>query len=547
MSIVTSTILSNEEKIDPSYTLLSIEVRKEVNRIPSAHIRVKDGDPTTGTFPLSESPFFEPGKKIEIKLRHEEGGSDATVFKGIVVGQGIEVTGSNIVLTIDLKDAAIKMTQVRKTTVYREKSDDAIIATLVQEANLSEGTLAATTPVHAEIIQYYCTDWDFMLSRADANALLVVVDDGEVALTKMEAATSSVMQFEFGIDEIYDFEMQADAQNQYTAVAASAWDLKNQESLKPLEAEAVTLSQGDLKGEALAEKIGFEDLLLSHPVPLEAEELQAWADARMARSRLSLIRGRIAVPGLSEIKLLDGIDLLGLGTRFNGRATVTGIFHRVDAQGWQTDFQFGLSAKGFSQKEGIPDQAAAGLLPPVSGLQIGVVDVFEEDLKGEFRLKVKLAGLDVEQGSVWARLASPDAGLERGFFFRPEVDDEVIVGFFNDDPRQAVVLGAMYGSKNKPPADFSALDDKNINKGIVTQKGSTIGFVDDEKSQVFIQTPGENKLLLDDDGEAIVLSDQHGNTITMDAAGIEIKSAKDIKLTAASGNVDITGKEVNIN
>ncbi|NOY83786.1 MAG: Rhs element Vgr protein, partial [Nitrospirae bacterium] len=123
MSIVTSTVLSEGTEIDPSYALLSIEVRKEVNRIPSAQIRVQDGDPTTGTFPLSESPFFEPGKEIEIKLRYEEEGSDATVFKGLVVGQGIEVTGANIVLTIDLKDAAIKMTQVRKTTVYREKTD----------------------------------------------------------------------------------------------------------------------------------------------------------------------------------------------------------------------------------------------------------------------------------------------------------------------------------------------------------------------------------------------------------------------------------------
>ena len=38
-----------------------------------------------------------------------------------------------------------------------------------------------------------------------------------------------------------------------------------------------------------------------------------------------------------------------------------------------------------------------------------------------------------EQG-VWARVATLDAGNDRGTFFRPEVDDEVVLGFFHDDP-----------------------------------------------------------------------------------------------------------------
>lgn len=545
MSLVTPTILSDGKEMDPSFQLISIDINKEVNRIPFAQIKVLDGDATTGTFPVSEAPFFEPGKEIEVKLRYEDGGSDVTVFKGVVLGHGIEVGGSDMFLTVEMKDAAVKLTQGRKSQIYREKSDDQIIGTLIQDAGLTKGAIETTKPAHPEIVQYYATDWDFMLARADVNALLVVVDDGEIALKKMETPGDAAHQFEFGIDEIYDLEIQTEAENQYTSVAASAWDLKNQEALKPLKAKALKLSQGDLDGEKLAKAVGFEDYVLSHPVPSVAEELQAWADARMARSRLSMTRGRIAVRGLAEIKPLNVIELLGVGKRFTGKALVTGIRHRVDDQGWQTDVQFGLSPAWFCRKEGIQDSRSAGLLPPISGLQIGVVDAFEEDPDGEFRLKVMLAGLDAAQGAVWARLASPDAGLERGFFFRPEVGDEVVVGFFNDDPRQAVVLGAMYGSKNKPPADFATLDDKNMNKGLVTQKGTTIGFVDDEKASVFIQTAGENKILLDDDGEAVIISDQHGNAITMDANGIEIKSAKDLTLDA-SGNVEIKGAKVDV-
>jgi uncharacterized protein involved in type VI secretion and phage assembly len=140
---------------------------------------------------------------------------------------------------------------------------------------------------------------------------------------------------------------------------------------------------------------------------------------------------------------------------------------------------------------------------------------------------------------------TPDAGAGRGFFFRPEPGDEVVVGFFNDDPRQAVILGALYGSKNAPPADLSPLTSENKHKAIVTKKGTTIGFVDDSKSSVFIRTPDSNTIVLDDDEKAIRISDQHGNTITMNGDGIAIKSAGSLTIEA-SGKVEIKGQKVDV-
>jgi uncharacterized protein involved in type VI secretion and phage assembly len=174
-----------------------------------------------------------------------------------------------------------------------------------------------------------------------------------------------------------------------------------------------------------------------------------------------------------------------------------------------------------------------------------VVGKFEADPDKEYRLKVILPGIDEKEGIVWARLATPDAGLERGYFFRPEPGDEVVVGFFNDDPRQAVVLGSLYSSKNKPPPDVAQLTDKNISKAIVTKTGTTIGFTDEDKSSVYIQTPETNTIVLDDNEQMIHIEDQHGNAITMSKDGIEIKSAKDLKIDA-SGNVEIKGSKVDV-
>jgi Rhs element Vgr protein len=542
MSVVTVTILSEGQKMDPAYELLSVDITKEVNRIPTAQVIVLDGDAAKQDFPISNTSFFEPGKQIEIKLRYEGEGQDVTVFKGVVVRHGIEAGALDSLLTVELKDATVKLTLGRKSAVYREQTDGDVIGKLISSNGLRKGQFPATQPKHPEIVQYYCTDWDFILSRAEVLGLLVIVDDGAISLCEIKLNGQPKYTFTYGLSEIYNFAMEADASHQYTQVQSLGWDIKNQNT-HTSKAKAFSLSQGNLKGDAIAKAIGFASCTQTSPVPLEPQELQAWADAVMARSRMSLIRGRVSVAGVGDLKPMDVVKIAGMGDRFNGSALVTGVRHRVDQHGWQTEAQLGLSAEAFSKQIDIVDAPAAGLLPAVTGLQIGIVDTFADDPAKEFRVKVRLPGIEGKESSVWARLAFPDAGKGRGYFFQPEPGDEVVVGFFNNDPRQAVVLGALYGSKNAPK-EFTLTKD-NFEKGLVTKKGSTIKFVDKEKASVFIETPKKNKILLDDDAEKVEVVDQHGNKITMSKDGIVIKSAKDVKIDA-SGNVEIKGQKVDV-
>ena len=81
--------------------------------------------------------------------------------------------------------------------------------------------------------------------------------------------------------------------------------------------------------------------------------------------------------------------------------------------------------------------------------------------------------------------------------------------------------------------------------GYVIKKGTKISFVDDEKASILIETAQSNKIFLDDDAEMIQIVDQHGNSVTLDSNGMEIKSAKDLKFEA-SGNVEIKGQKVDV-
>ena len=113
---------------------------------------------------------------------------------------------------------------------------------------------------------------------------------------------------------------------------------------------------------------------------------------------------------------------------------------------------------------------------------------------GENRILVRLPIIDNAAPGIWARVATLDAGENRGSFFLPELDDEVIVGFLNDDPRDAVVLGMLNSSAK--PAPITA-QDANHEKGFVTRSGMRVHFNDDTKT-ITIDTPAGNSIKLDE-------------------------------------------------
>jgi uncharacterized protein involved in type VI secretion and phage assembly len=233
------------------------------------------------------------------------------------------------------------------------------------------------------------------------------------------------------------------------------------------------------------------------------------------------------------------IHLSGFGDRFNGDVYVSGIHHQIANGNWVTNIQFGFSKEWFHETYNITSPPASGLLPAVRGLQIGVVTQLEEDPEGEERIKVRIPIVDSEAEGIWCRLSCLDAGNERGTFFRPEVDDEVIIGFVNDDPRDGVVLGMLHSSSKPSP---ESITQDNFKKGYISREQLKLEF-DDEKKIITVATPGGNSLVLDEDEGSITMKDQNGNKIILNDSGITIESAKEINLKAGT---DIKMEGINI-
>lgn len=521
----------NGELVPRSQQLLAANVSSMANKIASARLVYLDGAAAVGAFPLSDADMFVPGSEIEILAGSAD--ESETLFKGIVVKHSLKMrehTAPQLIL--ECKHAAATLSVGRKNAYFFDQTDSDVIAQKFEDAGISVDVEAGNV-THKQQIQYGATDWDYCLLRAEANGMVIVTYSNQVKVFTPSISANPVCTLQFG-STILEGDLEMDGRNQFSAVKAYTWDAANQDRVESDAVDSGINQPGNINSESLANTHGQESFDYFHPA-ITGDEAQKWADARRLYSQINRISGSVKTEGMTAVQVGDVVALDGMGARFNGNAIVTGVRHDFDlVKGWKTQLQFGgvgmlndtLQSNGANNVNLTP---AAGLLPAVAGLQVGVV-VSNEDPDGEFRVRVKMPMVNPADEGVWARIACMDAGDDRGFIFRPEVGDEVVVGFFADDPRAAVVLGMLHSSAKPTPEEPS--DDNHI-KLFKSRSGMKVSFDDDAVSMT-LETPEGNALILSDEDGGVTIKDQNGNQIVMSSDGIAVESAGEVTINASS-------------
>lgn len=532
------TINSNGTEIPSSYEILSITIEQEINRIAEAEIVIRDGDASEQTFDIVDTDIFKPGTEIEVKLGYED--HNDSVFKGIVIKQLIDINDSSGArLKVICKDKILKATINRKNAIFTEMKDSAIVEQIVGTYGLSN-EVTATSVEHKEMVQFDVSDWDFIISRAELNGMVVITDSGKLVMAKPVVSDTPELKIQFGYDLI-EFDGEIDATFQYSAVSGNAWDMSSQNLVQANASEPSVNQQGDLTGTQLASVLSAGTNTLNASVPLAQDAVQAWADAALLKARLSRFKGTLLFRGSAKAKVNSTIQLNGLSDRFDGNAYISGVTHRVHQGKWDTEVTIGMSQEWFSEKRHVTRSVASGLLPGVQGLQTGIVKKTYEDPDNQFRVQVEIPILGTEGKSVWARLASFYTGNSIGAYFMPEVNDEVVLGFMNDDPRFPVILGSLYSSSIPSP---QTPDEKNTIKTILTQSKLQLKF-DDENKIISLITPAGNTVVISDKDKSITITDQNSNKIQMNNDGISLESQSDLTIKA-SQSVKIQGASISI-
>lgn len=517
------TIKVNGEAVSTLLAVRSIMVYNEANRIPAASICIGDGDPALGDWPVSNEDLFVPGNEIEILGGYH--GIDEPIFKGIVTRHSLRARQGRRELNVECRDKSVLMTITRNSNLFEAVKDSDVASDLLGQYGIA-GTIEDTTVTHAQMVQYDVTDWDFLISRLESAGFVTIAKEGKIDVQKPVLESTALATLRFG-SNIIEFDAEIDGCKQFQTVKAQSWDPSGQSLLEVESNDPGWTTPGNLDAGGLGSTSGSTEYKLRQPGRLTEEEIQLWADTRLLRSRMAFVCGRARVQGFS--KALPGITvaLEGLGDRFNGMAWVSGVRHEFSRGTWVCDLQLGFAPALHVEKFTAPSPRAAAMLPPVSGLHTGVVTALEGDPDSEGRIRIKIPSVSMDGEGFWARVATLDAGNNRGSVFLPEIDDEVLVGFINDDPRQPVVLGGLFSSAKASPLTAS---DDNHQKGFTTRSGMHVLF-DDDKKTISLDTP-KNKILLDEKNKKIQITDQNGNSIQLSSSGITLNSAKDVIIKA---------------
>jgi uncharacterized protein involved in type VI secretion and phage assembly len=189
----------------------------------------------------------------------------------------------------------------------------------------------------------------------------------------------------------------------------------------------------------------------------------------------------------------------------------------------------------------LPEAEAESRQGKIYGVVVGVV-TNNQDPEKMGRVKVRFPWLNDTDESNWARIATMMAGKDRGTWFLPEVDDEVLVAFGHGDVRCPYVVGALWNGVDTPPRDNG--DGKNSERVIKSRLGHELTFGDEDgKGKVEIKTKAGHQLLLDDTSgsEKISIVDKSGNNkIELDTAANSIAVTGQTKISLKAQTIEIT-------
>ena len=186
----------------------------------------------------------------------------------------------------------------------------------------------------------------------------------------------------------------------------------------------------------------------------------------------------------------------------------------------------------------------------LGGRWYGVYPALVSDVKdpdGQGRVKVTLPwSPDTGDGQyeAWARVATLMGGNNRGTWFVPDVNDEVLVLFEGGDPRRPYVIGGLWNGSDSPPESMDGAGN-NYKKVIRSRNGVRVTLDDqDGQEKLILETPGGQKITMKDGPGAVQIEDSNGNSVKLETSGITVTASA--KVTVNASMVEVSAGMVKV-
>ena len=504
-------------------------------RVPEmCSITLHEDDPA-----LTKIDRFKIGDPIQVLAGYD--GSGGVLFKGDITGLEPNFSrGGKASLLIQAYDKSYRLHRGKKSRTFLQQSDADIIRMMVGEATgLTVGTLRLpVTVTHVFMMQYNQTNMEWLLMRAEQLGCQVFISDGKLNFVAAETKTGSPVELTWG-DTLLSFRPRVSAVHQAKEVSVYSWDQVQKKEIvsKVLPISALKSAPTNQAGGTFA-KSAFKDNASVNIVTMPGPD--ANAAKAIATGYLSDLDGEFTQAegvcfGNASVKVGTPVKInirATAMTQYSGEYVVSSVRHIYRRTGrWET--HFAISGRRPHSLTGLLDggndrefygNRFNGVVPAI------VTNFVDPENLG--RIKVKYPWLIAVNSqpieSDWVRIAAPAAGKNRGFYYIPEVDDEVLIAFEHGDPNRPYMIGTLWNKKDPPPKPTNQVNDgSHITERIIKSRSGHIIVLND--------TMGQEQILIRDKSEK--------NEIVIDTKtnSISIKAQQDINIDAG-GNINIKAK-----
>ena len=491
---------------------------------------------------IDEGPFAL-GKEVEVSAQPEGGGSGRPIFKGEITALEPEFgQGTHATLTVRAYDRSHRLHRGTHSQAYQQVTDSDLAHRIAQDAGL-RATVDATSQVHRHVVQRNQTHMEFLAERARRIGYEFYVEDKTLHFHR-PAQGAAALQLEWG-RELRSFRPRLSLLEQVDEVFIKGWDVKARQAITghatrgqaaPQIGERQTGQQMASAAFASASRVVVEIGVASQA------EADTVAQAVLDELTGAFIEAEGECWGQPELRAGKAVEIKAVGRRLSGTYFVTEATHIFRKDGGYVT-RFSIHGRR-------PHTLAALLAPPSPTAPmspvVGIV-TNNKDPEGWGRVKVRFPWLSDDVESDWARIAAPGAGPERGIYWLPEVNDEVLVAFEHGNIDRPYVLGGLWNGQDKPPlANSASLSGGQVHRrSLKTRAGHTLTFTDGSDAGVVVETAGGNRLTLDDAKKQVRLETAGGLVLSMDDSGRQVKleSGGDLVLkSSANLTIEATGK-----
>jgi len=498
---------------------------------------------------IDNALMYRLGASVEISSRVIDLPSMIPDFNTLIKGEITAVEpvfseSGHAELRIRGYDLGHRLTIGKKTRAFGDGNplvptltDMQIVSTIAGEHGLvpKVDMTGLTGLMYHYVLQYNQSDWEFLWSRAQMLGYQVYVDGRFLHFEAAGKERGIPVSLSWQKD-LAKFEPRIVATGAISSVSASGWDSGRKMGVKSSSSMHMSSTVAAIPGAAIpgskqlmtAFLKQYEDAV-AEPGATTPAVASAMAKARFAEHESSFVRASGEVEG-GEPNLVAGTTMMitNVGLRFSGKYFATEARHIFRNGQYKVKFQvsgrnpYTIRSLLLGKEHEI--NKLYGVMPAI------VTDNTDPEMLGRVRVKFPWMP-DDNLSSAWARLAMPGAGADRGIFFVPEVNDEVLVVFENGNPSAPYVVGALWNKRDKPPKAPAgvAVAAGKVNQRIMRSRTGHVIVLDDTQGQekiVIEDKTGKNSIMIDSTKNSMAITTQ--GDLTIDVGGkLTIKSKMD--------------------